>query len=119
MLIEFRIASFNCVAFWKIDAEEDKSPLLFRGGPRGGNSGCCSVGVATFELGLELLPDRLPDEELDPELRDLFSCGRVLVLFTTLLEGCKCLGSAGVALVNVNVKYCVSSILQIEMIQDA
>lgn len=77
------------------------------------------MGVTTFEFGLELLPERLPDEELEPELRDLFSCGVVLVLFTILLEGCKCLGSAGVALVKVNVKYGVSSILQIDIIQDA
>lgn len=118
MLIEFRMASFNCVAFWKIDADDDRSPLLFRGGPRGGNSGCCRVGVTTFEFGFEW-PERLPDEELEPELRDLFSWGSVFVLFTTLLDGCRCLGSAGVALVNVSVKYCVSSMLQIEIIQDA
>jgi hypothetical protein len=63
------------------------------------------MGVTAFEVGLELPPERLPDEELEPELRDLFSCGIVFVLFTILLEGCKCLGSAVVALVKVNVKY--------------
>jgi hypothetical protein len=49
------------------------SPLLFKGGPRGGKSGCCNVGVATFELDVELLPERRPDDELEPELRDLLS----------------------------------------------
>jgi hypothetical protein len=78
------------------------------------------VGVATFELDVELLPERRPDDELDPELRDLLSCGTALVLLTIRLEGCKLwFGSTAVALVKVNVKYCVSSMLHIEMIQDA
>jgi hypothetical protein len=121
MLIEFRIASFNWVAFWKIDAVDDMSPLLFNGGPRGGNSGCCNVGVAAFEFEFELPPERRPEEELEPELRDLLSrVGMVLVLFTTLLVGrMLCAGSVAVALVKVNVKYWVSSIFQTEMIQAA
>lgn len=120
MLIELRMASFSCVAFWKMEAIEAMSPLLFRGGPRGGNSGCCSVGVATFELVVELLPERCPDDELEPELRDLLSCGIALVLLTILLEGrALWVGSVAVALVKVNVKYCVSSMLHMEMMQDA
>jgi hypothetical protein len=103
-----------------MDADEAMSPLLFKGGPRGGNSGCCSVGVATFELDVEWLPERLPEDELDPELRDLLSCGTALVLLTILLEGRELwFGSAAVALVKVKVKYCVSSMLHMEMIQDA
>jgi hypothetical protein len=78
------------------------------------------VGVAALEFGLELLPDRRPDDELEPELRDLLRCGFAFVLFTILLEGCELLaGAAAVALVKVSVKYWVSSILHIEMIHDA
>jgi hypothetical protein len=100
------MASFSCVAFWKIDADEEISALLFNGGPRGGKSGCCNVGVTAFEFELELLPDRRPDDELEPELRDLLRCGFAFVLFTILLEGRGLLaGAAAVALVKVNVKY--------------
>lgn len=70
MLIEFIIASFSCVAFWKIEAEDVSSPPS-RGGPRGGKAGCCIVGVTTFETLVELLPERRPEDVLDPELRDL------------------------------------------------
>jgi hypothetical protein len=121
MLIEFRIASFSWVAFWKIDAVDDMSPLLFNGGPRGGNSGCCSVGVTTFEFEFEVPPERRPEEELDPELRDLLlGFGIVFVLFTIRLVGrVVCAGSTAVALVKVSVKYWVSSILQTDMIQAA
>jgi hypothetical protein len=120
MLIEFRMASFSWVAFWKIDAVDETSPLLFDGGPRGGNSGCCSVGVTTFEFEFELPPDRRPEEEPDPELRDLLRFGMVLVLFTILLVGrVLCVGSTAVGLVKVSVKYWVSSILQTDMIQAA
>lgn len=71
MLIEFRIASFSCVAFWKIDVVVVSVPPS-SGGPRGGKTGCCIIGVATFETLFELLPERRPEEVLDPELRDLF-----------------------------------------------
>lgn len=71
MLIEFKIASFSWVAFWKIEVVDVSVPPS-RGGPRGGKIGCCIVGVTTFETLFELLPERRPDEELDPELRDLF-----------------------------------------------
>jgi len=72
MLIELSIASFNWVAFWNMEAEFVMSPLRC-GGPRGGNSGCCSVGVAAFDVGFEVLPERRPEEdELEPELHDLF-----------------------------------------------
>jgi hypothetical protein len=100
------MASFNWVAFWKIDAVEDMSPLLFKGGPRGGNSGCCSVGVTTFEFVFELPPERRPEEVLEPELRDLSRSGMVFVLLTILLEARRSFtGSVAVALVKVNVKY--------------
>jgi hypothetical protein len=96
MLIEFRMASFSWVAFWKIDAVDETSPLLFDGGPRGGNSGCCSVGVTTFEFEFELPPDRRPEEEPDPELRDLLRFGpRALCRFHscgTCESQCKILG---------------------------
>jgi hypothetical protein len=57
---------------------------------------------------------------LEPEPRDLLMCEAVLVLFTILLER-RVLweDSAGVALVKVNVKYWISSMLHMEMIQDA
>jgi hypothetical protein len=119
-LIEFRIASFSWVAFWKIDADEEISPLFFMGGPRGGNAGCCNVGVATFEFEFELLPERRPDDELESELRDLLRCGFAFVLLTILLEGCEFwAGPMFVVLVKVKVKYWVSSILHMEMIHDA
>jgi hypothetical protein len=57
------------------------------GGPRGGNSGCCRIGVPALEVGFELAPERCPDDELDPE-RDLwFIWNPVLVLVTIRLEG--------------------------------
>jgi hypothetical protein len=106
MLIELRMASFSWVAFWKTDAVDEMSPLLFNGGPRGGNSGCCRVGVPTFEFEFELLPERRPDEELEPEPRDLLMYAEVLVLLTILLEGRElCDESVATALVKVNVKY--------------
>ena len=67
------MASFNCVAFWKIDAEDDMSFKTFKGGPRGGNSVFWKVEVTTLKEGLGLIVcERLPDEVLDPEPRDLF-----------------------------------------------
>ena len=54
-----------------MEAEVDISLLPLNGGPRGGNSGCCSVGMITVEVKFELFPDRRPDDELDLELRDL------------------------------------------------
>ena len=50
-----------------MDAVDETSPLLFDGGPRGGNSGCCKIGVTAFEE-LELLPERGPDDVLELEL---------------------------------------------------
>src|SRR5689334_4926526 len=103
-----------------MDAFEETSPLPLTGGPLGGNSGCCSVGVTTFEVGFEVLPDRRPDDELDPELRDLLRWALVLVRLTILVDGCElCFGSVAVALVNVNVKYCMSSMLQLDTMQVA
>lgn len=108
------------MAFWKIDAVDKISFLLFKGGPRGGNSGCCSVGVTAFETDVELLPERRPEDELEPELRDLLRCGIVFVLLTIRLEGRELwTWLVAVALVKVNVKYCVSSMLQMEIIHDA
>jgi hypothetical protein len=68
------MASFNCVAFWKIEAEDDTSFAFLKGGPRGGKSGCWKVGVTAFEAGLGVtVCERLPDEVLDPEpWEDLF-----------------------------------------------
>jgi hypothetical protein len=106
MLIELRIASFSCVAFWKMEAEAATSLPRNTGGPRGGNSGCCSVGVTALEAAFELLPERRPDDELDPELRDLFRWATVLVRFTTRVDGAALfLAIVGVALVKVRVKY--------------
>jgi hypothetical protein len=102
-----------------MDADEETSPLLFDGGPRGGNSGSCRIGVTAFELGLELLPERGPDDVLEFELRDLSRCAVVLDLFTTLNDGRELCEFVAVALVNVNVKYCVSSILQVVMMHVA
>lgn len=103
-----------------MDAELIMSLLAFMGGPRGGKSVCCRVGVATFELELELLPEWRPDDELEPELRDFARWLAVLVRFTIRLEGLVPRGpSVGVALVKVKVKYGVSSILQTDIIQDA
>lgn len=113
------MASFNWVAFWNMDAELIISLLVFMGGPRGGKSACCRLGVAAFELELELLPDWRLEDELDPELRDLVKWAAVFVRFTIRLDGSVLRGlSAAVALVKVKVKYCVSSMLQTEMIQD-
>lgn len=77
-----------------------------RGGPRGGKTGCCIVGVTTFDTLVELLPERRPEEELDPELYDLFKWGPVCVRLTTRLEG-RVLPDdcVAVALVKVSVKY--------------
>jgi hypothetical protein len=106
ILIELRIASFICVAFWKMDALDEISPLLCKGGPLGGKSGCWSVGVTAFEAEFELLPERRPDDVLEPEPRDLLRCEVVLVLLTILLDGCKLwVESVAVALVKVKVKY--------------
>ena len=102
MVTEFNMASFSCVAFWNTDAAVPISPLLLVGGPRGGNYGCCSVGVTAFEAVFELLPERRPDEELEPELRDLSRRAPVFVRVTIRLEGGSAL-SAAVALVKVNV----------------
>lgn len=104
MLIELSSASFNCVAFWKIDAEFEISCLTFWGGPLGGKSGCCSVGVTALEEVLEFVPERRPEEELDPELRDLSNRFPVFVRLTIRLDA-RVLGpeSATVALVNVSV----------------
>jgi len=80
------------------------SPLLFVGGPRGGNSGCCSVGVAAFDAPFELLPERRPEEVLEPELRDLSGYAPVLVRLTMRLEeSAFCVAVVGVALVKVRV----------------
>ena len=62
------------------------------------------IGVTAFEAVFELLPERRPEDELDPELRDLLSCGVVLVRLTRRLVGVdERLGSAAIALVNVKV----------------
>ena len=54
----------------------------------------------------ELLPDRRPEDELDPELRDLPRWGPVWVLLTTRAEGrAEAAVVVAVALVKVNVKY--------------
>ena len=50
----------------------------------------------------ELLPERRPDEELEPELRDLSRRAPVFVRVTIRLEGGSAL-SAAVPLVKVNV----------------
>jgi len=103
MVIEFRIASLSCVAFWNIEAELAMSALPLVGGPRGGNSGCCRVGVTAFEVEFELLPERRPEEELDePELRDLSRRAPVFVRVTIRLAGGGAL-SAATALVKVSV----------------
>jgi hypothetical protein len=102
MVIEFKMASLSCVAFWKTEAEFAMSALALTGGPRGGNSGCCRVGVTAFEAEFELLPERRPDEELEPELRDLSRRAPVFVRVTIRLEGGGAL-SAAIALVNVRV----------------
>ena len=85
--MELRMASFSWEAFWKMDTEDETSLLLFNGGPRGGKSGCWRAGDTDLETGLELYPDRFPDDELDPELRDLFRPRLVLVLVTMRLDG--------------------------------
>ena len=98
------MASLSCVAFWKTDAEAAISPLPFVGGPRGGNSGCWSVGVTTFDAPFELLPARRPEEVLEPELRDLSRYAPVLVRLTMRLEErVSCVAVVGVALVKVRV----------------
>ena len=91
-----------------------------RGGPRGGKIGCCIVGVTAFGMLVELLPERRSEDELDSELRDLFKWGPVWARLTTRLEGRTVAADCvAVALVKVNVKYCVSSILHMVMIQVA
>lgn len=80
------------------------SLLFLLGGPRGGNSGCCRVGVATLDVGFELLLERRLEDVLEPELRDLSSLTPVFVRFTIRVEGCVLLESwTCVALVKVNV----------------
>lgn len=80
------------------------SPLFLLGGPRGGNSGCCRVGVTTLDAGFELLLERRLEDVLEPELRDLSSLTPVFVRFTMRVEGCAFLEFwACVALVKVNV----------------
>ena len=76
--------------------------------------------MAAFETIAELLPERGQEDELEPELCYFFGWSPVCVRFTTRLEE-RALetGCVEVALVKVNVKYCVSSILHIEMIQVA
>jgi len=64
MLIEFNIASFIWEAFWKIDMA--MSFFVLNGGPRGGKSGDCRVGVMALPE-----PVRCSEDELDVELRDL------------------------------------------------
>jgi hypothetical protein len=64
--MEFRIASFICEAFWKMDADMEMSFLAFSGAPRGGNSGGDKIGVDALELGF-VEPERWPDEELEDE----------------------------------------------------
>lgn len=62
--------------------------------------------MTTFETLVELLPERRPEDELDPELRDLFRCGPVWVRLTTRLEGrAAAAACVAVALVKVKVKY--------------
>ena len=51
-------------------AEEDRSGLPLEGGPRGGNSSRCKVGVTAFELGFEVVAERVLDDELEAELCD-------------------------------------------------
>jgi hypothetical protein len=88
-----------------MEAVEETSPLLLDGGPRGGNSGSCKIGVTAFELEFELLPERRPDDVLEFELRDLLRYAVVLVLLTTLNDGRGLCEFVAVALVKVNVKY--------------
>lgn len=99
----FKIASFNCEAFWKMDANMDKSPFDFSGGPRGGNSIGWKLGLAIFEAGFEPCPDLFPDDEL-VELCDFPSLKLVAVLVTNRLEGRESRGdSEACALVKVSV----------------
>lgn len=102
-----------------MEAELVMSPPLC-GGPRGGNCGCCSVGVTAFDVEFELLPERRPEEdELEPELSDLFVYTPVCDRFTIRLDEAVLEFSMAVALVKVSVKYGMSSMLQTEMIQHA
>lgn len=89
MLIELRMASFTWLAFWKIDADIERSFLALVGGPRAGNSGGDNIGVEALVLGFEFVPvppERRPEEELDVELRELFTLKLVGVLGTWLVK---------------------------------
>jgi hypothetical protein len=94
------------------------SALLFVGGPRGGKSGCRIVGVTALEAGFESVPERGPEEELEPELRDLLKWKLVFVRATTRAEGRWVVlpWVVGAALVKVRVKYWASSICQTDTI---
>lgn len=60
--------------------------------------------MTTLDVEFELLPERRPDEVLDPELRDLSSFAPVFVRFTIRLEGCALfVAVTDVALVKVSV----------------
>lgn len=69
------------------------------------------------EPGFELCCERLPDEELEPEPGDFLM--PVDVRTTVRLEGLELALPVGFALVNVRVKYWMSSISQTEMIMEA
>jgi hypothetical protein len=62
-----------------MDADIERSFFALVGGARGGNSGGDNMGVEAFEF-IPAPPERRPEEELEFELRELFTFKLVGVL---------------------------------------